>query len=113
MTASVTGKLTTGKWNRATDGERIIIYDDTGLSRHIAYVPLDSMQEGEQQANAILMQHAPDLLAACQRIARVRDYCAERGEYPEDGPCEDQEFDDWAADIAQRAARNALRQEGA
>lgn len=36
---------------------------------------------------------------AAKRIIYVRDYNAEHGTYPEGYLGEDQEFDDWAADI--------------
>ena len=40
------------------------------------------------------------MLAALKRIAFARDYCAEHGDWPRNMLGEDQQFDDWAADIA-------------
>lgn len=54
------------------------------------------------RANAALIAAAPELLAALKRIRDVRDCLAEHGRYPAsgDGPNIDQDFDDWAADVA-------------
>lgn len=46
---------------------------------------------------------ADPLRAALTSIRYARDYCAEYGEYPNGTVGEDQEFDDWAADIAEKA----------
>ena len=48
----------------------------------------------------------PEILrSALARIINARDHCAEHNEYPPHplGPNNDQGFDDWAADIAERA----------
>jgi hypothetical protein len=46
------------------------------------------------------IEAASVMLAALKRIAFARDYCAEHGDYPRNMLGEDQQFDDWAADIA-------------
>jgi len=44
-----------------------------------------------------------NLVAALKRITDARDSMAEHGKYPFPGPASDQEFDDWAADVASQA----------
>lgn len=43
------------------------------------------------------------LRKALEQIVNARDYNAEHGSYPPDTLKPDQEFDDWAADVAQAA----------
>lgn len=52
-------------------------------------------------------QAAPDMLAALKLICEARDHCAETGIYPAGLLGEDQQFDDWAADIASAAIAKA------
>ena len=54
---------------------------------------------------------APDLFVACEAIRNARDYNADYGYYPPGMLSEDQCFDDWAADIADKAIANAKRGE--
>ena len=65
----------------------------------------DGAQPGEGEANAALIAAAPVLLAALTHIINARDHYAEHNEYPLHplGPNNDQCFDDWAADLAERA----------
>jgi hypothetical protein len=46
-------------------------------------------------------------IESLQRICVARDFMAENGFYPfpPDGPDEDQEFDDWAADVAENTLK--------
>lgn len=44
-------------------------------------------------------------VAALERIKWARDYCAEHGEYPDGTVGKDQQFDDWAADVAEKALK--------
>ena len=46
-----------------------------------------------------------DLVTALLAIRSARDYHAEHGEYPVDTLKQDQQFDDWAADVADEALR--------
>jgi hypothetical protein len=46
-------------------------------------------------------------VAALERIKWARDYCAEHGEYPPGLFGKDQQFDDWAADVAERALKES------
>jgi hypothetical protein len=43
------------------------------------------------------------LASALQQIVAARDHCAETGSYPAETVGKDQGFDDWAADLAERA----------
>jgi len=56
-------------------------------------------------ADARLIAAAPVLRAALTHIINARDHYAEHNEYPSHplGPNNDQCFDDWAADLAERA----------
>lgn len=56
---------------------------------------------------AQLFAAAPRMLAALRLIRDARDYNAEHGQYPAGSLGEDQEFDDWAADVAQTAIEAA------
>lgn len=63
-------KHTEGKWLSHKDDEtcKITIYDSTYLSRHIAYMPMDSMPKQEQEANAALICRAPELEEENKRL---------------------------------------------
>ena len=50
--------------------DQIIIIDTTSLSRHIAYMPFDSMPEEEIEANANLIVSANDLLEALEDLVK-------------------------------------------
>lgn len=43
---------------------------------------------------------------ALKKIRHARDYCAEHGTYPPGVACDGQEFDDWAADVADKALQS-------
>lgn len=43
------------------------------------------------------------MIDALRRICFARDYNADNGEYPADTLGKDQQFDDWAADVAEKA----------
>lgn len=57
--------FTRGPWNSDIDEERdqIVIFEDYGLQRHIAYLPLHSMPPPQQSDNAALLLDAPRLCA--------------------------------------------------
>lgn len=48
------------------------------------------------------------MFEALKKIRDARDYCAEHGKYPEGTVGEGQEFDDWAADIAESAIEKEM-----
>lgn len=56
--------------------------------------------------HAPMFAAAPDLYATCKRIRDARDHHAETGEWPADMR-EDQQFDDWAADLCAAAIEKA------
>jgi hypothetical protein len=58
----------------------------------------------EGQAD-VVMPAIERLMNALDRIKEERDYHAEHARYSENGPGKDQAFDDWAADIAEKAMK--------
>lgn len=67
----------------------------------------DFVLDDAAHANANLIAAAPAMYEALEKIAQARDYHAEHGIYPKNTVDADQEFDDWAADIASTALASA------
>jgi hypothetical protein len=68
----------------------------------IPYDELAPALQGHVREEAV-RRAAPNMLSALKEIRDARDYCAEHGKYPENTLAPDQEFDDWAADVAAAA----------
>lgn len=60
-------------------------------------------QRNNDTLNELVGTEKDPVRAALARIRWARDYNAEHGEYPKGTLGEDQEFDDWAADVAEKA----------
>lgn len=84
----------------------LLISDYLSANNHLAS---DGYANGDADkiVEAARAQQA-ELLAALERIVKVRDEIADHGE-PQfgDGPGDGEEFDDWAANIASRAIAKA------
>lgn len=78
MTPHTQTAHTPGPWTseRTGDGKAYIIGNrQSAWGTHVAEVYADDTDRDEAKANAALIQHAPDLLAACQALLKVADSC--------------------------------------
>lgn len=65
----------------------------------------------DKTLNDLVLPQDP-VRAALVRIAWARDWHAEHGVYPKGTLGEDQSFDDWAADVAERALKATQKKKG-
>lgn len=73
-------RATRGEWVQGNAGNgQITVHDMTYLNRHIAYMPLDAMPEGEQEANAQFIAASRTWVPAAIKVMEKMAEALEKG----------------------------------